>query len=52
MTQATLVPVTLGSTPPFNAFPFLRLLTGVIFGEVHINTSKIIHDEEECFWNG
>lgn len=52
LTLATLMSVTLGSAPPLNAFPFLSLLTGVIFGEVHINTSKIIHDEEECFWNG
>lgn len=52
LTPATLQPVSLGSTPPLNAFPFLSLLTGVIFGEVHINTSKIIHDEEERFWNG
>lgn len=52
MTPATLLPVTLGSTPPLNAFPFLSLLTGEIFGEGHINTSKIIHDEEERFWNG
>ena len=51
LTLATLMPVTLGSTPPLNVFPFLSLLTGVIFGEVHINTSKIIHDEEEHFWN-
>lgn len=52
LTLTTLMPVTLGSTSPLNAFPFLSLLTGVIFGEVHINTSKIIHDEEERFWNG
>lgn len=52
LTLATLMPVTLGSMPPLNAFPFLSLLTGVIFGEVHINTSKIIHDEEQRFWNG
>lgn len=52
VTLAALMPVTLGSTPLLNAFPFLSLLTGVIFGEVHINTSKIIHDEEERFCNG